>query len=293
MELAGQRRSRSAAGIGGTIEMYEKLLEVVSELQEERPRALSARARLRSRRAARRLARDARQAASPSIRSTQHARRGAVPPRRDAVRAEALRRGRAGLRGRARSTAPTRQFYEQALYKHGWSLFKQQQYEDSLASFFALLDREARHRQHRDGRPRSRRDLLGDGPRGAGARRRHVPRAVDRFLVPRRPRGRVEVLQRRGARPYAFIVYTNLGDLYLEQERFQDAADAYHAFVELDPYHAKAPLLQVEVIEAFKKGGFADLVLDGQGELRRDVRAGQPVLAALSRSSSSPRSSRT
>src|SRR5690606_23467076 len=28
--------------------------------------------------------------------------------------------------------------------------------------------------------------------------------------------------------------------------------------------HAKAPLLQVEVIEAFKKGGFADLVLDGK-----------------------------
>ncbi len=69
---------------------------------------------------------------------------------------------------------------------------------------------------------------------------------------------------RHGARPYAFIAYTNLGDLYLEQERYQDAADAYHAFVELDPYHAKAPLLQVEVIEAFKKGAFADLVLDGK-----------------------------
>jgi tetratricopeptide (TPR) repeat protein len=69
---------------------------------------------------------------------------------------------------------------------------------------------------------------------------------------------------RRGARPYAFIAYTNLGDLYLEQERYQDAADAYHAFVDLDPYHAKAPLLQVEVIEAVKTGQFADLVLEGK-----------------------------
>ena len=33
-------------------------------------------------------------------------------------------------------------FYEQSLYKHGWSLFKQQLYEDSLASFFRLLDRQ-------------------------------------------------------------------------------------------------------------------------------------------------------
>ncbi len=32
----------------------------------------------------------------------------------------------------------TSQFYQQSLYKHGWSLFKQQQYEKSLGSFFAL-----------------------------------------------------------------------------------------------------------------------------------------------------------
>ncbi len=79
----------------------------------------------------------------------------------------------------------------------------------------------------------------------------------------------------------AFIVYTNLGDLYLEQERFQDAADAYHAFVKLDPYHAKAPLLQVEVIEAFKKGGFADLVLASKENFVDDLRSRQPVLAAV------------
>ena len=81
---------------------------------------------------------------------------------------------------------------------------------------------------------------------------------------------------RRGARPYSFIAYTNLGDLYLEQERYQDAADAYHAFVELDPYHAKAPLLQVEVIEAFKKGEFADLVLEGKENFVETYGPGSP-----------------
>ena len=81
---------------------------------------------------------------------------------------------------------------------------------------------------------------------------------------------------RRGPRPYSFIAYTNLGDLYLEQERYQDAADAYHAFVELDPYHAKAPLLQVEVIEAFKKGAFADLVLEGKENFVETYGPGSP-----------------
>jgi TolA-binding protein len=56
----------------------------------------------------------------------------------------------------------------------------------------------------------------------------------------------------------------NLGDLYLEKERFVDAAETYEAFVAQDPYHPKSPLLQVEVIEAYKRGGFPSLVLEGK-----------------------------
>src|SRR5690606_27479317 len=63
-------------------------------------------------------------------------------------------------------------------------------------------------------------------------------------------------------------------DLYLEQERYQDAADAYAAFAALDAYHAKAPLLQGEAIEAYAAGGFADLVLD---EKRRFVETYGPA----------------
>ena len=46
-------------------------------------------------------------------------------------------------------------------------------------------------------------------------------------------------------------IYRNLGDLYLEKERFQDAAQTYESFVEQDPLHPKSPLLQVEVIESY------------------------------------------
>lgn len=155
-------------------------------------------------------------------------------------------------------------FYEQALYKHGWSLFKQQEYDDSMASFFRLLDRQLGTDNAATGdrdpaaiyssMGRAQQELIDDTFRvlSIGFSYLDGPESVSKYF------------NRNGARPYAFIVYTNLGDLYLDQERFQDAADAYHAFVELDPYHAKAPLLQVEVIEAFKKGGFADLVLDGK-----------------------------
>ena len=155
-------------------------------------------------------------------------------------------------------------FYEQSLYKHGWALFKQQQYEESLPSFFALLDRQLGTDNDAAGERdpavlyaamgRAQQELVDDTFRvlSIGFSYMDGPESISRYF------------SRRGARPYSFIAYTNLGDLYLEQERYQDAADAYHAFVELDPYHAKAPLLQVEVIEAFKKGEFADLVLEGK-----------------------------
>jgi TolA-binding protein len=155
-------------------------------------------------------------------------------------------------------------FYEQSLYKHGWALFKQQEYEESLTSFFALLDRQLGTDNAATGdrdpamlyaaMGRAQQELVDDTFRvvSIGFSYLDGPESISRHF------------SRRGARPYAFIAYTTLGDLYLEQERYQDAADAYHAFVDLDPYHAKAPLLQVEVIEAFKKGQFADLVLDGK-----------------------------
>jgi TolA-binding protein len=167
-------------------------------------------------------------------------------------------------------------FYEQALYKHGWSLFKQQEYDDSMASFFTLLDRQLGTDNNasgdRDpaviyaGMGRAQQELIDDTFRvlSIGFSYLDGPEAVSKYF------------NRRGPRPYSFIVYTNLGDLYLEQERYQDAADAYHAFVDLDPYHAKAPLLQVEVIEAFKKGGFADLVLDGKENFVETYGPGSP-----------------
>ena len=167
-------------------------------------------------------------------------------------------------------------FYEQSLYKHGWALFKQQDYDDSMESFFALLDRQLGTDNNasgdRDpavlyaGMGRAQQELVDDTFRVLSIGFSYLDGAdsISKYF------------NRHGPRPYSFIAYTNLGDLYLEQERYQDAAEAYHAFVKLDPYHAKAPLLQVEVIEAFKKGQFADLVLDGKENFVETYGPGSP-----------------
>lgn len=151
-------------------------------------------------------------------------------------------------------------FYEQSLYKLGWSQFKLAWHEDSIAPFFELLDRK-----------------VGDMEIGEGDERLMGLKRADRELVEDTFRvlsisfsymaGAESVgtyLAERNNPQYSYIIYRNLGDLYLEQERYQDAALTYEAFVQQDSYHAKAPLLQVEVIEAYKQGGFPSLVLQGK-----------------------------
>lgn len=151
-------------------------------------------------------------------------------------------------------------FYEQSLYKLGWSQFKLAWHEDSLTPFFTLLDRKIADVEIGEGEERlatlkrAERELIEDTFRVLSISFSYMQGAesIGEYLS-------------QGELPkYAYIVYSNLGDLYLEQERFQDAAETYEAFVDQDPYHPKSPVLQVQVIEAYKKGGFPSLVLDGK-----------------------------
>ena len=151
-------------------------------------------------------------------------------------------------------------FYEQSLYKHGWAQFKQLRHEEGLESFFGLLDRklvdpsDPSKAISMEEMSRPTRELVEDTLR--------VVSISFSYMDGEDPIG--EHLGRRGFPPHSYLVYTSLGDLYLDKERYTDAAETYRAFVDRDSYHEKAPLLQVEVIEAYKKGGFASLVLDGK-----------------------------
>ncbi len=59
-------------------------------------------------------------------------------------------------------------------------------------------------------------------------------------------------------------MYEALGNFYIEKERYQDAAVAYEAFAKRRPDDRYAPSLQMRTIEAYSKGGFAQLVIEGK-----------------------------
>jgi cellulose synthase operon protein C len=164
-------------------------------------------------------------------------------------------------------TGPSSAFYNQSLYKHGWSLFKQGENERSLDSFASVLDsvlvskKDPKELIEIDTLSRANRELVEDTFRVMSITFSYLegPKSIADFVKHRTPPG-------RPPRPYAYLMYARLGDLYMEKERYTDAADSYRAFVSQDRNNEKAPLLEMQAIEAYSKGGFPQLVLQGKKE---------------------------
>jgi cellulose synthase operon protein C len=158
-------------------------------------------------------------------------------------------------------------FYNQSLYKHGWSLFKQGENERSLDSFAGVLDsvlvskRNPSQMVELETLSRPNRELVEDTFRVMGITFSYLdgPKTIEEFVKRRTPPGQLP-------RPYSYLLYARLGDLYIEKERYTDAADSYRAFVSQDRNNEKAPLLEMQAIEAYQKGGFPQLVLQGKKE---------------------------
>ncbi|MCV6604347.1 MAG: tetratricopeptide repeat protein, partial [Porticoccaceae bacterium] len=145
-------------------------------------------------------------------------------------------------------------FYRNALYMHGWSQFKRNRYRDSLDSFAKVLDGLIPQQGDLERLPRSKRDIADDSLR--------VMSLVFSYLDGAKTIA--EVTSAQGERHYQHLFYQQLGDLYLDKERYQDSADTFLAFVKTYPGHDKAPLFNVKTIEVYGKGNFPLLVLEAK-----------------------------
>ena len=167
---------------------------------------------------------------------------------------------------------PTSAYYNQSLYKHGWSLFKQGENERSLESFAGVLDsvlvskRGPSELVEIETLSRPNRELVEDTFRVMSITFSYLDgsKTIDDFVKHRKPR------------PYTYLLYARLGDLYIEKERYTDAADVYRAFVSQDSNNEKAPQLQMQAIGAYSKGGFSQLVLQGKKEFVEAYSFGTP-----------------
>ncbi|MDH3440415.1 MAG: tetratricopeptide repeat protein [Gammaproteobacteria bacterium] len=154
-------------------------------------------------------------------------------------------------------TGSTSSFYELALYKLGWTLYKQFLYEEALHRFMAMLDYQLVNGYDFD--------RLEDED--------DEHRVSDTFRVISLSfsnLGGSEVVDnyftRFGHRPYADKIYSNLGEFYFSKLRYDDATSVYNSFIELNPYHKASPHFGMRVIEIYDKAGFPLLVVQSKKE---------------------------
>jgi TolA-binding protein len=149
------------------------------------------------------------------------------------------------------------QYYQNALYMHGWSQFKQSNYEAALGSFTQALDKlwpapsASGERGKLDAMSRTERELVNDTLRVMSLSFSNLNGATSI----------TETYQRLGDRHYIPELYSQLGQLYLQQKRYRDAAETYRAFVDAHPQAPEAPAMYVQLIDAYNEGNFPSEVL--------------------------------
>jgi tetratricopeptide (TPR) repeat protein len=142
-------------------------------------------------------------------------------------------------------------YYELALYKMGWTLYKQEFYEEAQHRFIALLDYkvsigydfEQAHDEVEERRIADTFRVISLGFSNLGG-----PEVVQEYFAA------------NGSRSYEDKIYANLGEFYLAKLRYDDAAKTYKAFVSLNPFHRSSPHFSMRVVEIYAKGNFPKLV---------------------------------
>ena len=144
-------------------------------------------------------------------------------------------------------------FYRHALYKQGWSHFKQLDYDVGLHSFIALIDTMVKQDVEKDieGLTRPEKELLDDSLRALALSYGYLGGASEVSGY----------FSANGRRLYEALIYDRLGLQFLGKQRFSDAANTYREFVKHNPFDKQAPDFQIRAIDAFKKGKFPSEVL--------------------------------
>jgi outer membrane protein assembly factor BamD (BamD/ComL family) len=153
------------------------------------------------------------------------------------------------------------EYYELALYKLGWTLYKQEFYEEALHRYLALLDYKLSVGYDFDQRHEEEEDR----------------RVADTFRVISLSFSNLgglealpEYFSTYGAREYEDRIYKNLGEFYLEKLRYQDAASVYASFVKQHPLHRVSPQFSMRVVEIYQQGDFPKLVVEAKKDFARD-----------------------
>ncbi len=144
-------------------------------------------------------------------------------------------------------------YRQQAAYKLGWCYYKLSDYPHAVATFFDFyqqLLQQPHENQFPDAQEHDQ-QLLHDTARviSLSLMQEDGANSLNRWFT------------EHGDSPWEADMYKALGHEYLLQDRFQDAATAFKAYVERHPMDVRAPEFSADAILAYQNGGFPGLVL--------------------------------
>jgi TolA-binding protein len=142
-------------------------------------------------------------------------------------------------------------YYLNALYMHGWSRFKQGNYRQSIRSYTETLDRLVPANNDLESLSSADQALVKDCFR--------VLAVVFSYLEGKDAiAGAYDQL---GHRTYEPLLYQELGELYLKQERYRDSAETFRDFSRRYPDSEFAHRFHVKVIGIYERAGFRELIV--------------------------------
>lgn len=148
---------------------------------------------------------------------------------------------------------------QNALYMKGWSQFKRSDYDLALISFAQVLDQLIGHATDAKDVDAA----LGD----IGASKTNLVKDTLRvmalslsYLEGAKSISELQT-QLGGGRAYEYLLYQQLGQLYLDQKNYTDSAETYQHYVQHNANSDFAPSFSIKVIDVYQQGDFPSLIL--------------------------------
>ena len=155
----------------------------------------------------------------------------------------------------------TSSYYELALYKLGWTLYKQELYEKALHNYMAMLDYRLSIGYDFDS------DYAEDDEHRVTDTFRVIslsfsnlggPEVVDEYFLV------------NGHRSFADKIYGNLAEFYFGKLRYDDAASVYKSFINQNRFHKISPHFSMRIVDIYAEAGFPLLVVESKKEFATD-----------------------
>lgn len=147
-------------------------------------------------------------------------------------------------------------FYQNAIYMHGWSQFKNNEYDEAIIAFTKVLDHLFGSQGQLKDVPDSQRNLVDDTLRVMSLS----------FTYMDGEKTLSEKFAADDQRPYIPKLYRALGQLYFSKKRYRDSANAYRQYVLDNPLSDGAPLFSGYIIDVYEKGNFPSLLIPAKEE---------------------------